>query len=271
MEIDNNFLSVYNRLYDEIHYYVKNKNTYLDNKINYQINYVNNYNYVDIKCDDNSNESNDSNDLNDSDNFEIIDYLDNEYDEYGDTIDFNFDYKLTTKIFSCNKFLLDNLKSYNYDPKNIIAQFKLDCPRTLLLFNNHKINNIKNLKFNLNKSIKDWTKTKLKLDNKNFRLIDILIMIFNQSSYAFPYIYLNKFFNKKNNNLIVVNCADNRKIEVNTFNNEIKINIETDMLIRDMLKDEYIHKINVSINFDIYTYPINNISTNGLLMFDYQF
>ena len=77
--------------------------------------------------------------------------------------------------------------------------------------------------------LKKYSKSRINVYNYSVNYDIMLAMLSTQSSYAYPYILLNKILDK---GLSAANSSNNRKIEYQTNGDNINIMIDTDFIIR---------------------------------------
>lgn len=222
-----NVVDVYDKLYNEILFYVKNKNVDV-NGIEFN---VVNFNEIHIK----------ENFLNES--FLIVDHI--EEDKMEQFIKCKkYNHKENSVLsFNVPIYLQENLKSYNYDSYNVWDQFEKDCPRTSIYVNDQLIHNEDMLRHALVK-IQPYI---IYTNGKMYNMVTIIAMICNQSSYAFPYIFLNQVQHNVNSDIVAVDCSDNRSIRINVNDNNLKIWIDTDVNFRSMTTNELTMKTHITL------------------------
>ncbi len=222
-----NIIDVYDKLYDEILFYVENKTVDVDGV---EFNVIN-FDKLDVKENYLHNE------------FVMVDYV--EEDKIDEFLKYkNYNHREDSLIsFNVPIFMNNNLQSYKNDSFNIWNQFDLDCPRSPIYVNNKKINSDTELRIEL----KNFQKYFVKSECNMFNLVTIIAMLCNQSSYAFPYIFFNKVENNTNSNVVATNCTDNRSINIETHDNGIKIWIKTDVLFRNVKKNIIDAKANIKL------------------------
>ena len=150
-------------------------------------------------------------------------------------------------MFDCEVFLEKNLKSYHYDPNNIWRQFIQDCPRSIITFNGELVN-IENYEHKFNKKIM-MNRCKINVNDISYELYDILGMICNQSSFAFPYFYLSNLFNTKY--CKILSSASNRYIDIQKSEHLMDIVISTTFELRNIRTNtvKYIFNLKMLISF----------------------
>ncbi len=227
------FLDVYDKVYDEVLYYIKNKPEDLNNT--YSADGV--------------------------DDFFIIDYVEEDkLDDFLKINKYNFR-KDSLVVFDTMNFLKQNIISYNFSKENIWRQFDHDCPRTEIIINNELVTG----KNQFIEKLKFYKSHNVTIGKYQFDLLAILAMISNQSSYAFPYNFLYKIHSYYDENLIITNCTNNRNISFN-FNKDcpesLKIKIETNMLLRHLWNKIEPTELNIVLLIELNT--LNSIDGNGI-------
>ncbi|CAH6421757.1 Hypothetical protein KVN_LOCUS443 [uncultured virus] len=119
-------------------------------------------------------------------------------------------------LFDSFSYIHNILRSYKYNSEKIIDQFQQDFHRSDIYLNNEKIMDMKVLK----KKIKKLQKFGNKFEEFNLTSDKLLIMLMNQSTFAFPFILMSEIFNDEENKIFVFNMPNERK----TFLNLNKIN-----------------------------------------------
>jgi hypothetical protein len=241
-------IDIYDKLYDEILFYVKNKNDF--KVINFEdINIKENYLI---------------------DEFHIIDHI--EEDNMDNFIQCKkYNHKENSVIsFNVPIYLKENLKSYEYDYFNIWDQFEKDCPRSTIYINDILIHN----EIQLRNELYGMRKHLVTVNNNMYNIITIIAMLCNQSSYAFPYLFLNKVQAASNSNIIAMNCSDNRSIKIKINNNNLKIWIDTDVNLRDISTGILNTKLHITLlieSSDIKTNKLENIfNKHGMFFINYS-
>lgn len=176
------------------------------------------------------------------------------------------EYMLKDKVvtFDSSVFIKKILESYHNKKENILHQFFLDFPRTDIYYNNIKISSSQ---FFLEKvySYRNYEVTKgIKLDT-------IIIMLCNQSSYAFSYEIIYDLYSTSKTHVVSkktcvkINTNDDNQIFMQFHVTYNIIDIECDS------NDNIIDSINMVSYLDIHIDKRNrrgNISTQGLLIWD---
>ena len=164
---------------------------------------------------------------------------------------------INTVIFNINIYIDEILKSYKYNPKNIWDQFNVDMPRVNIYINNEKITS----KDYFCKLLNDYKNRYICKNCIKFDQLAILAMICNQSSYAFPYIYLYGLLNDELNNLCCLNT--NRNIRFNLKSTYKYITLEADFAIKQIDNSDFILKNTIKMKLTI------NINNNENLFDNY--
>jgi hypothetical protein len=225
------FVDVYNRVYDEILGYINNKTVDIDG---IEFNIVNFDEDIDLIED-----------------YILVGCL--EEDKIDDYLKYrHFNYREDSVIlFNIPIYLRENLKSYRFDPSEIWEQFEKDCPRSTIYVNDKQIFSRTDLIENLS-MVQPYT---VRFKQYVLNLMTIIAMLCNQSSYAFPYIFLSKVQNMFDSNVIASNCTDNREIKIETILSEsdktsLKFTIKTDVIMRNIKNCKIDAKANVTLVFD---------------------
>ena len=237
------FVDVYNRVYDEILGYINNKSIDIEG---IEFNIVTFDDEIDLIED-----------------YVLIGCLEEDkIDEYLKYRQFNYRQN-SVILFNIPIYLEKNLKSYNFDTFEIWEQFGRDCPRTNIYVNGNKIHNKIDLTTNLS-TIQPHT---IKYKQYTLNLMTIIAMLCNQSSYAFPYIFLTKLQSMFDSNIIASDCGDNRYIKIDLLLNEenkqyLRFTIKTDVLMRNIKNCEIDAKVNVTLILE--TNPIKSMELFNL-------
>lgn len=137
--------------------------------------------------------------------------------------------------FNTNIYIKNILGSYHYEKDKILKQFGYDCPRSTIKINNKKINGLNDMINNLD-SVKD-----IKINDNCIKTLDILIiMLCNQSSFAFTYCLLQKLYGKNDNSLIISSHKTKKMVNVNITKDEISIILTSDFALINTKNDEKI-------------------------------
>jgi hypothetical protein len=137
--------------------------------------------------------------------------------------------------FDTMPYIINNLKSYKYDTEIIWDQFDKDCPRSTVFINNKivKTRNVMKEKLQCLDNISVFCNDVETKTDMEFKLITLVAMICNQSSYAFPYAFMTKIQRRDDDNMFIANCSTNRTIKIETDGKKLQIFINTDVRIRD--------------------------------------
>ena len=233
------YVSVYDKVYDEVIRYINNKSVAIDGIEFTVVNFDDDFDliedYVIVDC---------------LEEDKIDEYLKNRHFKYKED---------SVVLFSIPIYIRENLKSYNYDPSNIWEQFEKDCPRSTIYINDNQILSKQDLTDNL----PTMRHTTVKVEYFVFNLVTVVAMLCNQSSYAFPYIFLNKLQSNRDSNVIASNCSDNRIIKIETIMNDdqirLKFLIKTDVIMRNIRNYQIDTKANITLILET-----NYIKTNNL-------
>lgn len=163
--------------------------------------------------------------------------------------------------FNFDKFINENLKSYDYNNPQIWEQLKVDLPRTNIFINGRKIN-----------SIKEFDKRLKKLSHivhKSKSIPTLLAMICCQSSYAFPYILLSGIYCDKPD-LLLTSESKNRNININ-YENGLQISLEANFSIKDTAKDKIVNSVYMIMRIDADNKIDNFFSEAGLLQWHVKY
>lgn len=179
----------------------------------------------------------------------------------GQTCDSNIFFNTTT-------YLTKILDSYSYNTECILKQFNLDFPRSNIYFNDVHMNNIDTFKHHL---------AFLKIYSYNvFDLFILILMLCNQSSYAFPYMFLHKQFgnidyNEHNNPsslIIITSLSSSRSINIHHCHDMILMSLDADFSIKDIINDTNINTIHINIQLEI-NLQRNHFSKYGILSWSF--
>ena len=243
-------MDIYNKLYNDlVHHTNKSDKLYCKQHM--------------LNNNDNNNEQ--------IDDYVMIDYLEEDkIDNFLEKIRYNCKDDLTI-AFNIKIYINENLKSYEYDKKNIWTQFELDCFRNNIFINNRKVEN----RSEFIRELKHYKSHALRINKNKISLLTIFAMLSTQSSYAFPYIFLNKMPNYFSNKIVPSNSSNNRKIsyEFNKKKREyIKIRIETDFMMRCMISGDELYKVNSVLILETTKIKKNIIvfNNNGLFLLNFM-
>jgi hypothetical protein len=155
-------------------------------------------------------------------------------------------------VFNVNIYIEEILKSYNYNNDKIWDQFVLDLPRTNVYVNKDQIISVEQFKQLLNVYL-----------HNEYQLTN-LALICNQSSYAFPYIYLynlHKNIIDNPDNPCILTCLNSSRNIVFNMNNPTnkKVTLEADFAIKVLENQSVFKKINILLTL----YLNNNCNSNS--------
>jgi hypothetical protein len=179
-------------------------------------------------------------------NYVIVDY-DKKFniENVEDLMEFNI-------IFDFKKYINDVYKSYGFNFDNVLNQFVLDLPRSIIMFNGIHIKTLFNI--NIKKDINDT-------------LFNIIIMLCCQSSMAYPMEKITEYYNLIENGYLLLDLQSsqyNNSMCVDILNlNTIVIDkkLRICKIINDDLIDYYHVNIHLKFKFNNIDnlFDINNI------------
>jgi len=156
-------------------------------------------------------------------------------------------------MFKISLYLQKIMESYQYMHKNIIQQYFVDAPRTELYYNYDQVTDINEY---INKLLK-FRSYDTTINNNKYPLVDIIIMLCNQSSYAFPFLLMNKIYNNgtqyvfsgptKINIVDEENTNTNGVITKNKTNKHLEILMNVNFHIKDISNNTNVNSISVDI------------------------
>jgi hypothetical protein len=164
--------------------------------------------------------------------------------------------EINTMLLDTECFIEKNLESYSKQANNILYQFNLDFPRSLVYFNEYQI-----------KSITEFTSifSALPFNYNEIPITEILMMLCNQSSYATPYMFLSKLFCKT-----MILCSDSENRAVKIYYDEYYSNLTFRLEGQFKLIDNIDFKSVGVIEFDL-TVSTNIIKNKTSLLYLYYY
>lgn len=145
-------------------------------------------------------------------------------------------------FFNMTNYLEDIIRSYKYSIDKIISQFNQDAHRSTILVNNVKYEHFYEIDPIINN-----IKGNVVLDKYEYPLYIIILMLFNQSSFAFPYIYINEQYS--DNDVFISDGKDHHCIKMYYNDTTIKIEYYFTLLLRTV--DEILSTINIEMMLEI--------------------
>lgn len=170
-------------------------------------------------------------------------------------------------LFDAEVYFKKILQSYKYKRENIWYQFSLDFPRSTIFVNNINVK-IKDQFLELLKGLNEIYMT-IKINNQKvyiFDLLTLVIMLCNQSSYAFPYMYLNKIYSQYEDKFIICSLDEGRNIKI-TNKDVILFEINAIFGIKNINTNKILSKIKTKL---IITTNIRTKSKGNLLKNEYH-
>lgn len=202
---------------------------------------------------------------NPEDNFTIIDYFSTcEEDKLGECVT-----KLTEThkgdkddniiVFNLKKYFDEILKSYKYLETKMVDQFLVDLPRTNVYINKTKIASFEQFV----DLLQGFSSLQVKFSRKPFSCISMMIMLANQSSYAFPFVFLQKLYQSQDpsNNVMLCCLPSSRNIVYNIDGPNRYVSIEADFGAKDISTMELLMKINVVLTIELNV--VSTLNPNG--------
>ena len=133
-----------------------------------------------------------------------------------------------TVLFDTGKYFKDILKSYNFDRNKIWEQFLLDFPRTSVIVQNKNIENYQQIF----EPVLEKISKIYRIGGRWFLLKDVLSLLCNQSSYAFPYVFLIKLY--ADDNHMLSSQESNRFISYTLENDSIQIKLSASFAVKNV-------------------------------------
>jgi len=147
-------------------------------------------------------------------------------------------------LFEMKLYLNDILKSYRYDLDNIWDQLNKDVPRSNIFINDRQI--YTDIEFK--QKLKKLDVFKDQYNNCVFSLFEILATLTTQASYAFPFIFLHKkYCDDIDSKYKIQGLSTNRRIDINTRNENITMTIEADFSIFNTDTNKSIRRLNTCL------------------------
>lgn len=148
-------------------------------------------------------------------------------------------------LFDATTYLQNILKSYSYNKHNIWDQFDKDLPRTDIYINTIKIQD-KNIFIDTLGKLKT---IEYKFDGYVLDILTLCAVLCNQSSYALPYILMNKVHAENMQNIMISNIPEDRSINID-FGDSVKFKFDATFGIKHIASSEIkdIIKINLELN-----------------------
>ncbi len=192
----------------------------------------------------------------DDDDFEIIDYLD-DYTVNSYSVK-PAQYVGSGKLFfNTEIYMFEIFKSYSFKCSRILRQFTLDLPRSHIMLNNKNIRSVGSFK----NILKQYQKSSIKINRYNISIPHVLTMLCNQSSYALPYMVLQKIYQDEKNDIFVLNSYRRRVINLVVNKDNINYNIDAEFVIKNVKEDSILNTIRIKIfitfnrcNKSVYTF-----------------
>lgn len=155
-------------------------------------------------------------------------------------------------LIETDSYLMDILESYQFEEKRILNQFNLDLPRCTVLVDSEHITSYEQFS-----SLLKWTKNIMFEFNKwKSNLFTVLLLLCNQSSYCFPYVFLHNNFADIDKKIMIASMSEDRYIKINTHP-MLTVSIEGKFGVMDL--NEFIRLSEKSIVLLIETTVMNNI------------
>lgn len=172
-------------------------------------------------------------------------YIINEDDDMQSNI-INIINKTNIISFDTDIYLDKILKSYrNID--NIWHQFSLDYPRTKVY-----LDNVLTCKDNIMEFVNNFRKMDTMIDYMCLTVCDIIIMLLNQSSWAFVYMFLVYYYS----DYVVTNLNSNRYIRIDTCDN-VKLKFVANFALIDINTNNHIKTIETILDIETNIYIDN--------------
>jgi len=166
---------------------------------------------------------------------------------------------LTNKLlFNLKVYLFKIVESYDRSKRKIYEQYKLDFPRGQIFYNNMEIKKPKEL---LNK-LEKYRKNKIKTNKKYFSVSTLVIMLCNQSSYAFPYTLMHHIYSNYEKSIFIQSMPTNRYVKIKEEsekekeketeeNKFLSLELSVDFGIKNLDDDNIVSMINVLVKFKL--------------------
>lgn len=186
----------------------------------------------------------------------ILDIIDDEeeIDEYIELNEYLKEQKHNLILFNNLSYFMKILQSYKYDKDTIIQQFKLDLPRNEIWIDSNIVSDFELFQ----EKISQTEKINLKFNNnKKLQLNHLIMMICNQSTYAFPYYLMHKLYSSTQDSLAVTDLSENRFVKILNKSESISFQIGIDFGIKFINENKLINKIHIDLFIDTDIFKMN--------------
>lgn len=165
-----------------------------------------------------------------------------------------------TFLFDANKYIDEILLSYSHDVTKILEQVYLDYCRTSIYCNNILIKTVSDFithNNEFNSKIFGHNKDGV---FKEYNFLTILLMLCCQSSYGLHYMSLNDIYCESAKGLLLCSSSDNRRTHFTIKDDVLSVTIETNLIIKDIMSNTVVKKINTKVIIDSY---LDNTNKQG--------
>jgi len=156
--------------------------------------------------------------------------------------------------FDFGIYLLEILKSYNFNKKNIWDQLVIDFPRTNVFIDRQnlwywdlkliKINTVEEFKQKLSK----YKRYECNFDNNNFDLLTIFAAICTQASYYLPYVFIHNL--SVSDDTVLSSLSSNRNVIFYTNDKYLSIKLEANFALKNIKTCEVIKYYSILMNIE---------------------
>ena len=146
-------------------------------------------------------------------------------------------------MFDINQYLDKIAETFNYNPNKILEQFTLDFHRSELYFEGKSI---RNQEFFIS-TIKN--KFDYETNYHNMKMYDMILMLCNQASFAFPFVIINNIYSNYKKGIFVV--SNNIKYLISTNNEDLYIELAGTFNIKNINTNKIKGKIDINTKIDL--------------------
>jgi len=161
-------------------------------------------------------------------------------------------------IFEMEPYFEKIFTSYKYDVQSIWEQTKIDLPRTLVVCNKIPVTEVDHLVA----SFPQYKDIPVTYKGNTFTLLDIIALLCNQSSYAFPYFFFHKLKGDFTKNKMISNLPSNRKVSFKIKDGKLVISMRADFGIMNFETNQLEAKISMKLSID--EKSVNNVKLEDL-------
>lgn len=194
--------------------------------------------------------------INGIDLFEFIykfDSKDENFDKYKisilDSVDTNDNYESYVSYFDMDGYIENIKKSYGYREDKIYGQFQIDYHRQSIKLNNYQYDNDTFIKY-IGKLLLDATPSKI----FDMSWQSFIVMLCCQSSFALPYLILQKKYvttNINENKVLVSGGLNSININITINSEKVLIELNNMSFLKDIETNKKIDKIRSSVTIEL--------------------